>query len=110
MKECPALESYRRLIFKIMREKPYTLSDECEKLLSKMQDALDSHEDIRSIFSNSDLRFGKIKGEDGKLCELTDTNYVQKLIMNQPYLIMKAWYDDSNNSAKNEMLHCIAPK
>ena len=80
MKECPALESYRRLIFKIMREKPYTLSDECEKLLSKMQDALDSHEDIRSIFSNSDLRFGKIKGEDGKLCELTDTNYVQKLM------------------------------
>ena len=79
-KECPALESYRRLIFKIMREKPHTLSDECEKLMSKMQDALDSHEDIRSIFSNSDLRFSKIKGEDGKLTELTDTNYVQKLM------------------------------
>ncbi len=79
-KECPPLESYRRMIYKIMREKPYTLSDECEQLMSKMQDALDTHEDIRSIFSNSDLRFGKIKGEDGKLIELTDTNYVQKLM------------------------------
>ena len=78
--EYPALESYRRMIYKIMREKPYTLSDECEKLMSKMQDALGSHEDIRSIFSNSDLRFGKIRDEDGKSAELTDVNYVQKLM------------------------------
>ena len=78
--ECPALESYRRMIFKIMREKPYTLSDECEKLMAKMQDALGSHEDIRSIFSNSDIRFGKIKDAEGKSIELTDVNYVQHLM------------------------------
>ncbi len=78
--ECEELSKYRRTVEKIMREKPYTLSDECEQLMSKMQDCLGSHSDIRSIFSNADLRFGKIRGEDGVLEELTDTNYVSKLM------------------------------
>ena len=78
--ECPALETYRRMIETTMREKEHTLSDECEILMSKMQDALGSHSNIRSIFSNSDLRFGKIRGEDGKMVELTDTNYVSFLM------------------------------
>ena len=80
LKECPALETYRRMLTKILCEKTHTLSDECEMLMSKMQDALGSHSGIRSIFTNSDLRFGKIKGEDGKMVELTDTNYVAHLM------------------------------
>lgn len=79
-KECPKLETFRRMIEKTMREKAHTLSDECEMLMSKMQDALGSHSNIRSIFTNSDLRFGKIKGEDGKPVEITDTNYVMHLM------------------------------
>ena len=73
--ECKELSRFSRFIEKELRYKPHTLSDEEEKLVSKMQDCLGSHGDIRSIFSNSDLRFGKIKGEDGKSVELTDTNY-----------------------------------
>ena len=79
-KECPELETFRRMIEKIMREKPYTLSDECEKLMSEMQDCLGSHSNIRSIFSNSDLTFGRIKDENGRSVELTDTNYVMNLM------------------------------
>ncbi len=82
-KELPELESFRRLIEKTMREKPHTLSDECEMLMSKMQDALGSHSDIRSIFSNSDLRFGKIKNEEGKSVELTDSTYVTYLMSSE---------------------------
>ena len=78
--ECPGLESFRRMIDKIMLEKEHTLSDESEILMSRMQDALGSHTGIRSIFTNSDLRFGKIRGEDGKTVELTDTNYVMHLM------------------------------
>lgn len=78
--ECDKLETYRRMVEKIMREKPYTLSDECEKLMSKVRDCLGSHSNIRSIFSNSDLKFGKIKNEEGKSVELTDTNYVTYLM------------------------------
>lgn len=78
--ECPELETYRRGIEKTLREKPHTLSDECEKLMSKMQDCLGSHSNIRSIFSNSDIRFGKIRDEEGKSVELTDTTYVTRLM------------------------------
>ena len=79
-KEEPELESFRRTIFKIMREKPYTLTDECEKLMARMGDALGSHSEIRGIFANSDLQFGKIRDENGKYMQLTDTNYVPTLM------------------------------
>ncbi|MBE6645688.1 MAG: oligoendopeptidase F [Ruminococcaceae bacterium] len=78
--ECPELSKYRRRVDKILREKPYTLTDECEKLLSKIQDCLGSHSNIRSIFSNSDIRYGKIKNEEGKSVELTDPTYVTHLM------------------------------
>lgn len=79
-KEYPALETFRRTIHSIMRMKPHMLSDECEQLMSKLQDSFGTHHDIRSIFADSDLRFGKIRNEEGKLVELTDTNYVPFLM------------------------------
>ena len=79
-KEYPALETFRRMIETTMRTKPHMLSDECEQLMSKLQDGFGTHGDIRSIFANSDLRFGKIRNEEGKLVELTDTNYVAFLM------------------------------
>ncbi len=78
--EYPALETYRRMIEKNMQYKPHTLSDESEQLVSRIEDCLGSHSEVRSIFANADLRFGKIKGEDGKSVELTDTNYVPFLM------------------------------
>ena len=79
-KEESELENYRRMIHKVMREKPHTLSDECEKMLAGMGDCLGTHEGIRSIFANSDLQFGKIRDENGKLFQLTDVNYVPTLM------------------------------
>ncbi len=78
--ECPELRSFRRMIDNGLREKPYVLSDDCERLLSSLTDCTDSHSNIRGIFANSDLRFGKIRGEDGKRVELRDTNYVTFLM------------------------------
>ena len=80
--EYPALETFRRTIDGIMRQKPHMLSDECEQLMAKLQDGFGTHGDIRGIFANSDLRFGKIRNEEGKLVELTDTNYVPFLMSN----------------------------
>ena len=54
--ECPELESYRRVIEKIQRKKPHTLSDECEMLMSKLEGSRGSHSNIRSRFTTSDLR------------------------------------------------------
>ena len=78
--EYPALESYRRTIEAGLRRKPHTLSDEGEQLMSKMEDCLYGHGEVRSIFSNSDLRFGKIKDSEGKTVQLTDTSYVPFLM------------------------------
>ena len=75
-RELPELESYRRLIEKSRREKPYTLSDDCEKLLSKMDDCLGTGGEVRSLFANADLTFGKIRDSEGKSVQLTDTSYV----------------------------------
>ena len=57
IKEEPGLETYRRTLYMIMRQKPHTLSDECEKLMANMGDALGSHSNIRGIFANSDFSF-----------------------------------------------------
>ncbi|MBQ8689313.1 MAG: oligoendopeptidase F [Clostridia bacterium] len=73
--EYPKLETFRRFIEKTLREKPHTLSDECEKLMSGLGNCLGSHDEIRSIFANSDMRFGKIRDDEGKSVELTDANY-----------------------------------
>ena len=78
--EEPGLETFRRTLYMVMRQKPHTLSDECEKLMANMGDALGSHGNIRGIFANSDLQFGKIRDENGKLFQLTDVNYVPTLM------------------------------
>ncbi len=73
--ECPELAAFKRTVDSIRRYKPYKLSDENEKLLAGMNNALGSHSNIRSIFANADLEFGTIRGEDGKKVPLTDANY-----------------------------------
>ena len=78
--EYPALLAYQRNIDVQQRYKPYTLSDECEKLFANLQKGMGSHADIRTVFANADLRFGKIRGEDGKKVELTDATYVPMLM------------------------------
>lgn len=75
LNEYEPLRSFSRLLEKTMQQKPHTLSDECERLMSSIEDCLGSHDEIRSIFANSDMRFGKIRNEEGKRVELTDANY-----------------------------------
>ena len=78
--ECPELESFRRVITKNMKNKPHTLSDECESLMSNLGDIFGTHSNVRSIFANADMKFGKIKDESGKTVELTDASYVTYLM------------------------------
>ena len=79
-KEEPRLLDFARLIEKNIRYKPYTLSDDAEKTVSRLEDFFGSARDVRTILSNSDIRFGTIRNSDGKREELTDTNYVPYLM------------------------------
>ena len=78
--ELPKLSEFKRVIYKTMREKPYTLSDECEQLMTKLGDAFGSHGDIRGIFANSDIKYDDILNEAGERVPLRDTNYVTYLM------------------------------
>ncbi len=76
----PALQYYRRSIEVEFRYKEHTLSDEGEKVCSQLRRCMGMYDDIYSIFKNSDMRHGKVKGEDGKSVELTDANYIAFLM------------------------------
>ena len=78
--EYKKLATFRRLIEKTMRRKGHTLSDECEKLMAKMENCIGAPSEIRNIFVNSDMRFGKIKDENGNTVELTDASYASYLM------------------------------
>lgn len=78
--ELPELKTYTRMIGKALSEKPYTLSDECEKLVADMGDMFDTHDNIRGIFANSDLQFGKITDENGKRVRLDSANYISYMM------------------------------
>ena len=80
--EYKRLGTFRRMIEKIMRRKNHTLSDECEKLMAKMENCIGVPGEVRNIFVNSDLRFGKIKDENGNSVELTDASYATYLMSN----------------------------
>ena len=74
--EEPRLESYRRIITKVVRRRAHTLSDESEELLSRLDDCFGTHDTVRSILANSDLRHGKVRTEEGDYRELTDATYI----------------------------------
>lgn len=78
--EYKKLATFRRMIEKIMRRKEHTLSDECEKLMAKMENCLGAPDEVRNILVNADLRFGKIKDENGNSVELTDPSYATFLM------------------------------
>ena len=78
--ECEGLSSYERIIRVAQSKKPHTLSGEEEKLFARLGDCLGTHSDIRSIFSNSELHFGKILGEGGERVELDESNYIDLLM------------------------------
>lgn len=79
-RECPKLSEYKRTVEKAQARKPHTLDGDGEKLLAKLGDCLGTHSDIRSVFANSELHFGKIVGEGGERVTLDESNYIDLLM------------------------------
>lgn len=82
MAKYPPLSAYARVLHRYLRFRPHALGEEEEQLLSELGDAFDSHEGIFSLLTNADLRYGSIRGADGKRAELSPANYV--LFMKSP--------------------------
>ncbi len=89
MTEYPPLGEFRRVLAGYMRWRPHALSDEGEKLRAQMSDALGSHAEIYGLLTDSDMRFGFIRGENGERTELSDTNYT-RFIMSEDRRVRRA--------------------
>lgn len=69
------LAFYRRSIEELLREKKHILSECEERLLGQLSDVLGTSGDLFSTLNDTDLRFGRIRGEDGKMHTLTHGSY-----------------------------------
>lgn len=69
------LREYEVQIKEIYRYKDHTLSDEEERLLSSIGKIIGNCYDTYELFKDCDMSFGKIKDENGKRVEITNSNY-----------------------------------
>ena len=76
----PALETYRRNIYKIRRRKAHILSPEEEKLLSAAGEMANAPENIASIFRDADLTFPAVTDGEGNSHVLTSGTFVPLLM------------------------------
>lgn len=73
--ENKALADYKFVIDEIYRFKVHTLDEEKETMLSNLSSSLTNAEDTFEALTDSDLKFGNIKDENGEMCEFNESNY-----------------------------------
>ncbi|MFC4305480.1 oligoendopeptidase F [Cohnella boryungensis] len=75
----PALAKYKRTLEEMLRQKPHTLSKSEEALLAQVGNVSQAPGTIFSMLNNADLKFPKVKNEQGEEVELTHGRYIQFL-------------------------------
>ncbi len=79
IKENEGLKLYEKELNFILRKKEHMLDAEKEALLASESEIFAAPKKIFSLFNNADLKFGTVKGEDGKEVVLTHGNYIRFL-------------------------------
>ncbi len=75
----PELEIYRQHLSQIIREKAHTRSAEVEELLAQSYEATAGAGNAFSMLNDADLKFPKIRNDDGIEVELTKGRFIQFL-------------------------------
>ncbi len=70
-----SLAPYRLLLQRILRYKPYTLSDKEEKLLAMQAEMSAAADQAFRQLNNADLKFGDLEDEDGQRIELSHASF-----------------------------------
>lgn len=78
----PGLNKYKHLFDNIIREKEHILDEKSEELLAKMGEVAEAPKTIYSMLNNADIKFGKVKLEDGEEVELSHGRYI--MLMENP--------------------------
>ena len=75
IKEEKELEEYAFTLEQIYRYQDHKLNEDEEKIISSLSNVLNISEDAYTSLTDSDLKFGMIKNEEGKEIELTESIY-----------------------------------
>lgn len=75
----PSLSDYTFTLTEMKREKAHVLSKAEEALLAQVGTLAQAPQTVFGMLNNADLKFPKIKNEDGKEVELTHGSYIQFL-------------------------------
>ena len=75
----PALETYRRSLYRIRRRKDHILSPECEAILASAGEMAQSPDTVFSVFHDADLSFPAVEDAQGQSHPLTNGTLVPLL-------------------------------
>jgi len=75
----PELSFYKRTLEEMLRQKPHVLSKTEEALLAQVGNLAQAPGTIFGMINNADMKFPKIKNENGEEVELTHARYIQFL-------------------------------
>lgn len=98
------LKVYGFAIKEVLRQKAHVLTKSEENLMAKFSELTSSTNDIFSMINNADIKFGKIKDEDGDEVELTHGRYIgfmeshDRGVRKEAYEHMYAAYDNLKNT------------
>ncbi len=77
IRENADLAVYEHAIDESLRQKAHVLTPAEENIIAQLSEVTGATGDIFTMLNNADLKFGTIKGEDGKETELTHGSYIK---------------------------------
>lgn len=93
------LAAYRFDLFKTLRRKPHTLSEDEEKLLAMAGDVLNAPDTIYSMLTDADMELPMVPGEDGEQVRLSHGNY-GTLLQSRDRAVRRAAYEGMYSAYK----------
>lgn len=93
MAENSGLEMYSYMLLDLIRRKQHILSGESEELLAQMSEIAGAPKQIFAMINNADIKFGKIRDEEGDEIEVTHGNYIS-LMESPDREVRKAAYEN----------------
>jgi oligoendopeptidase F len=98
----PALEKYKQTLEEMLRQKPHILSASEEALLAQVGNIAQAPGTVFGMLNNADLKFPKVKNEQGEEIELTHGRYIQFLESSSPEVRRSAFKAMYETYAKNK--------
>ena len=76
LKSEPRLKVYDHMLHDLMRSKSHVLSEKEEAILANLSEVLSAPDNLFTMLSDLDFKFGEITTEDGEKTELTHGSYI----------------------------------